>query len=222
MRTSTLVGAAVVVAVAAFGLGFSASYERGLDTAGVATPGVTTSSVVTVTTSNPPTSTDTAPVTSTPAQVTTPPPTSPPPTSPPPTSPPPTVDPPTSVPASMTVPATPPPSTAPPTSTPATLPGRLDATYPRDSQGRMLLLAGGAAAVIVQNIGGAPATFTVTGSGAVTVGATGTATGLLAPGEVRAVPLVASRNPPPGPGPHATVTVLGAEGLVASIPVVIT
>jgi hypothetical protein len=86
----------------------------------------------------------------------------------------------------------------------------------------MVLLAGGSSAVILRNQGGTAVTFTVTGSGAITVGATGTASGLLAPAEARSVPVVASSDPPPGPGPHATISVFGAGGLVASIPVIVT
>jgi hypothetical protein len=116
-----------------------------------------------------------------------------------------------------------PPGTAAPPTTPTTVaaPGRLEVTYPKDGLGRMVLLEGGAAAVIVQNVGGSPARFDVSGVGSVTVGAAGSATGLLQAGEVRSVPLVAGAAPPSTPGPHATVSVYGVNGLVVAIPLVI-
>lgn len=214
VRSSTVTFAGVIVAVACFGVGFVASYDDGGEVEVVAPPTPSTTSAPSTTMAPPDTSTPTTEPPPTTAATTVP-------STVPATS---TTPVPTSAlpaPTTLTVPTVP--TTVAPTVPPTTAsPGRLQATYPRDSQGRMLLLAGGAAAVILQNVGGSPATFTVSGAGAITVGATGTATGLLAPGEVRSVPVVASRNPPPGPGPHGTITVLGAQGLVVAIPVVIT
>ena len=85
----------------------------------------------------------------------------------------------------------------------------------------MTLVDDGSSAVIVRNTGGSPVSFTVSGTGAVTVGATGNASGLLAPAEARSVPVIASSTPPDGPGPHATISVFGAAGLVVRIPVIV-
>jgi len=231
LRTSTVVGVAALVAAASFGLEFVLSYEP---TPTVETAGSTPSSTVTTVATTAPvdeatttTATD-APTPTTEAPTTAPPETAPPTTLPLPTTtvPGPTV-PPTSAPVtlapttSLPLPTVPPTIRPTPTTSPAP-PGRLEVNYPRDSQGRMVLLAGGSSAVILRNPGGTAVTFTVTGSGAITVGATGTASGLLAPAEARSVPVVASSDPPAGPGPHATISVFGAGGLVASIPVIVT
>lgn len=202
LSTTSVVVAAVVVAVATFGLGFALSYDPGVTVELADEPTPTSTSEVprsTVTTS--PSSS-----TSLPGPV-------------------PTTLPPTTLAAVTTAPPTvvttaPAPTTTPPTSTPAG-PGRIEVTYPHDEGGRMLLVAGGAAAIIVRNTGGSEISFSVEGAGTVTVGATGVANGVLRPGEGRAIPVVAGTDPPPGPGPHATIAVFSSSGLIRTIPVVI-
>jgi hypothetical protein len=199
LSSTSVAVAAVVVALATFGLGFGLSYDPG-ETVELADDQVavttTVDAVPTVPTTGATTTTTNAPDTTTTSSV--------------PMTVAPTV-------ATTAVPTTAPP---PPTSAPVG-PGRIEVSFPRDEGGRMLLVAGGAAAIIVRNTGGSEISFSVEGAGAVTVGATGVANGVLRPGEGRAIPVVAGIDPPAGPGPHATIAVFSSTGLIRSIPVVI-
>lgn len=102
--------------------------------------------------------------------------------------------------------------TAPPT------PANLSVVYPHNSAGDMTLLEGSTAAVVVNNSGGQPGSYSVGASGAVTLGSG--ASGTVPPGGSAQVAIVANTGVTGG-GPHATVTVsIGAEAL--SIDVYIT
>lgn len=203
LSSNSVMVAAAVVAVATFGLGFLLAYD----------PGPTVESALPTTTTGPAASTSTprsvAPTTAT-APVS---------TAVVPTTVPTTIAP--VVTTAVVVPTTAVPEPTTPPTTVAPKPGHLEVSYPRDGGGRMLLVAGGAAAIIVRNTGGSDISFSVEGAGAVTVGANGVANGVLTPGEGRAIPVVAGTDPPPGPGPHATIAVFSSAGLVKSIPVVI-
>jgi len=212
LSDSSVVVAGVVVAVATFGLGFVLAYDPGpgTDRSEVATVGSTVAPTTVAPTTAPSTtvasSTTLAPTT----VVTTAPTTAPPPVPP---GPAPSVElPPPPVP-------TQPPVTVPSTTTAA--PGVLEVTYPRDGQGRMVLLAGGSGAVLLTNTGGTAVSFTVNVVGAATLGGSTSLSGQVAPGETRAVSVVAAAEAPGGVGPHASLSVFGALGMVAGIPVVI-
>jgi hypothetical protein len=126
---------------------------------------------------------------------------------------------PTTNPSPTSTPATPtsgPTQTTPPPPPP---PAELTVTYPRDSQGRMLLTEGGQSAVIINNVGGQTGAWAVSAAGDVTV--LGAGNGTIEAGAVIQVRVQASEDPGPTV-PHGTVTVSGDNGVIVSIPVVIT
>jgi hypothetical protein len=201
MTNSSVAAAAAVVAVAAFGLGFVASYDTGEETTDEAVvtteaPGETTTSTepapTTETTAAPPTTLP--PTTTTLAPTTT------------------AIFPSTTLPAATT--------TLPPTTQPAA-PPRLVVSYPRNSAGQMVLQAGDSGPVILQNAGTSTSGFRVQTNGAVTVTGSNDLRGSLAPGQVLTLPIVASATPPAGPGPHGTIAIFSDVGLVVSIDVIV-
>jgi hypothetical protein len=132
---------------------------------------------------------------------------------------------PTTAPSDAPAPLPPAPSPAgpsdappPPAVTTTAAPTRLVVVYPKDSQGRMVLRSGGNSAVIVRNDGGTAGPYAVVATGAVSVG--GQSQGTLGPGSVVTVPVTAGEGG--GPGPHGTITVKGAAGVIVEIPVVVT
>lgn len=193
---------ASVVAMACFGLGFILAYEQ-VDEPESAGPTTAPSTTQATPTTDAPTSTAATSTTAPTTSATTVPATTPTPTS--------TSSPATSPSVVPTPPATPPPT-----------PASFDVTWPRDpSTGEMVLREGSPSAVVLHNVGGSPGAFTVQGSGFVTVGSTGTVTGVLQPGEVRSVPLVAGTGVSQIPPPHAVISVFGPAGILVTISVVI-
>jgi hypothetical protein len=196
---ATIIALAVTMGVVCFGIGFSLSYDDGTAPES-STEVAVTAEVSTSTTQTTVTTPTTAPPTVAPTVTT------------------------VTLPVT-TVPATPATTvaTAPPlpqSTVPASTPAVLDVIYPRNGDGQMVLRAGGVAAITLHNVGGSTGTFQVRGAGSVTVGATGSASGTLQPGEIRSISVVAGTNAP-GAGPHATIAVFDAGGLVVNILLVI-
>jgi len=127
----------------------------------------------------------------------------------------------TDAPATTEAPATvaPPPPTNAPTTPPAPEPARLTVTYPRDSEGRMLLTEGGVGAVIMNNVGGQPGGYAVSTTGEVSV--LGRGNGTIEPGAVVQVEVKAAEEASDDI-PQGTITVSGNDGVIVTIPVVIT
>lgn len=205
LSTNSVVASAAVVAVATFGLGFVLSYQPEAGTVETASP--TTTRAVSTTTESPRTS---AAVTtpSTVASTTTLAPTTV-------TFAPTTV---TLAPTTLAGPTTPPTQ---PTTTVASSPGHLVVNYPHTEEGQMFMLAGGTSALVLLNDGGEALSFRIDSAGAVLVGANGTASGALFPGETLSVPIIARREAQ-GPGPHATIAIFTNVGLVTTIQVTLT
>jgi hypothetical protein len=201
LTTSSVAASAVVVAVAAFGLGFVAAYDPDGARQEVATVTTSTSEAPdeTTTTEAPPT-TARAETTTTAAPTTT------------------TTLVPSTLAPTTTLPA---PTTALPTTTAPVEPPRLVVSYPRNGAGQMVIRAGGSAPVILQNAGTQAAGFRVQTNGAVTVTGSNDLRGTLAAGQVLTLPIVASANPPAGPGPHGRIGIFSDVGLVVSIDVLV-
>jgi hypothetical protein len=204
ISTTNLWWTGVVVALAAFGLGFVLSYdgESGTEQA------------IETTTTRPPATTDappsTAPTSTTEAPATTAAPTTATPTTLP-----------TSTQPPSTAPTTPAPTLAATTTTTPAAPGRIVVSYPRDSRGNMAIRAGTTAAIVLQNVGGSPVSYTINSVGPVTLAGGSSAVGTLGPGQSQNQGVTASAIQPYGDGPHASVAIFTGTGLVESIPVAI-
>jgi hypothetical protein len=202
LTTTSVVASACVVAVAAFGLGFVASYDSGSGTE-LATATSTTDATgesTTTSTEAPRSTTSTVATTSTSLPTTT------------------LLLPTTTLPLVTTTGV---PSTVATTSTAPPQPGAFTVSYPRNAAGLMVIRPGRSSSVVLQNVGSTAAGFRVQTSGAVTVTGSNDLQGTIGPGQALTLPIVASANPPPGPGPHGTVGIFNDLGIIANISVIV-